>query len=85
MKNKESPSSSNSSTGGSNPMALIAHGYGDDDEEDSGNDENESEEVDHKILKVKEYSQEKNSGTPSNDTAHIKHDMKTSLYGYKNR
>ena len=66
-------------------MALIAHGYGDDDEEDSGNDENELQEVDHKILKVKEYSQENNSGTPSNDTAHIKHDMKTSFSGYKNR
>ena len=83
MKNKKSPSSSNSSTGGSNPIALIAHGYGDDDE--SGNDENELQEVDHKILKVKEYSQENNSGTPSNDTAHIKHDMKTSFSGYKNR
>lgn len=85
MKNKKSPSSSNSSTGGSNPIALIAHGYGDDDEEDSGNDENELQEVDHKILTVKEYSQEKNSATPSDETTHIKHDMKTSLSGSKNR
>ena len=49
------------------------------------NNENELQEVDHKILKVKEYSQENNSGTPCNDTAHIKHDMKTSFSGYKNR
>ena len=64
-------------------MALIAHGYGDDDE--SGNDENELQEVDHKILTVKEYSQEKNSATTSDETTHIKHDMKTSLSGSKSR
>jgi len=85
IRNERSPSSSNSSTNGSNPIALIAHGYGDDEEEDSGNDENELQEVDHNILTVKEYSQEKKSATTSDETTHIKHDMKTSLSGSKNR
>ena len=36
-------------------------------------------------MTVKEYSQEKNSATPSDETTHIKHDMKTSVSGSKNR